>query len=135
MAETYLVSSTPLAIDPPPLTLEIPRKFLRLTYGGSDQHFLQYISAETNPSGPERRRLMFPTLALNPLMPSAPGMHGLVFASRREILNNGIWTVFCKRSTATPAVWLYVGEYENTLAGKMKAEEFSQQTLLVSPFN
>lgn len=61
-------------------------------------------------------------------------MHGLVFASRREILNSGTWTVFCKRSNATPAVWLYVGEYENTLAGTMKAEEFSQQTLLVSPF-
>ncbi|KJA24212.1 hypothetical protein HYPSUDRAFT_537479 [Hypholoma sublateritium FD-334 SS-4] len=131
VAETYLVSSTPLTINPPPLKLEVPRKFLRVAYGGSDQHFLQYIPAETNPSGPGRRCIMFPTLALNPLMPSTPGMHGLVFASRREILNSGTWTVFCKRSNAKPAVWLYVGEYENTLAGTMKAEEFNQQTLLV----
>ena len=124
----YIGTSKRLTINPPPLDLEVPRTFLRLAYGGSDQHFLQFIPKEKNPSGPHRRRIVFPMLDMNPAMPSEPGEPGLVFASRHEILSNPPWSLFCKHSKSAPAVWRYLGDYENTLCGTMTAEEFKAQT-------
>ncbi|KDR85968.1 hypothetical protein GALMADRAFT_235162 [Galerina marginata CBS 339.88] len=126
----YLQSAKTLKITPPPLDLQVPRMFLRLAYGGSDQHFVQYIHSDMNPSGPVQRRIVFPMLDMNPAMPSRPGEPGLVFASRHEILENPPWTLFCKPSPS-PAVWLYLGEYESALCGKMTAEQFKSQTLVV----
>ncbi|KAF8957574.1 hypothetical protein BDZ97DRAFT_1762834 [Flammula alnicola] len=130
VADMYLQGAKALEISPPPLDLEVPRKFLRLAYGGSDQHFLQFIQAGKNPSRTGLRRLVWPMLDLNPSMPSSPGEPGLVFASRHEILSNPPWTVFCKRSNAK-ALWLYLGEYENVLGGKMTAEQFRSQSKIV----
>jgi hypothetical protein len=92
----YLQGAQTLEIYPPPLDLEVPRKFLRESYGGSDQQFLQFTKPEMNPFGPFIRRLVFPELNLNPSMPSQPGDPGLVFASRHEILSNPPWMLFCK---------------------------------------
>ncbi|KAF5322664.1 hypothetical protein D9619_002219 [Psilocybe cf. subviscida] len=139
----YLHSAKPFVITPPPMTLEIPRAFLRLAYGGSDQQFVQSIPAARNP-GPsftvnsegvkvpkDKRRLVFPMLHLNPSMPSSPGAPGLVFASRHEILHNPPWTLFCKRKNEKPAVWLYLGEYESELVGKLTPEQFMAQSEVV----
>lgn len=103
--ETYLQSLSPLAIFPPPLDIEVSRAFLHAAYGGSDRTWLQHIPAQRNPSDRSRgRQIVFPMLSLNPAMPSRPGMPGLIFASRHEILEDPPWTVFCKRSDAAPAV-------------------------------
>ncbi|KAF8957580.1 hypothetical protein BDZ97DRAFT_1924462 [Flammula alnicola] len=130
VADIYLKGAKALEISPPPLDLEVPRTFLRLAYGGNDQQFLQFIQEGMNPSGPVLRRLVFPMLHLNPSMPSSPGEPGLVFASRHEILSNPPWTVFCKRSNAK-ALWIYLGEYESVLGGKMTAEQFRSQSNIV----
>ena len=133
--KAHLPSSPPLPISPPPLLdLLVPRKFLRLVYGGSDQHFLQYIPATKNPSGPTKRNVVFPMLDMNPTMPIQPGHAGLVFASRHEILTNGPWTVFCKPPETGKALWLYLGEYTNVLCGKMTKEEFGIQRDVVCFF-
>ncbi|KDR75435.1 hypothetical protein GALMADRAFT_249491 [Galerina marginata CBS 339.88] len=127
MAKFYLKSSSTLTITPPPLDLDVPRAFLRVTYGGSDQHWLQFIPASRNPSGPHQRRIVFPKQELNPAMPTAPGEPGLIFASRHEILSNPPWMVFRKGPKA-PAVWRYLGEYECVLCGTMTAEQFKNLT-------
>jgi hypothetical protein len=101
-------------------------------YGGSDQHFLQFILPSRNPSAVEKRRVVFPMFDMNPSMPSAPGEPGLVYASRHEILEDPPWTLFCKDPAAKKAVWRYLGEYECKLCGKMSAELFRSQRPVVS---
>jgi hypothetical protein len=126
--ETYLSSSLPLPISPPPLlNLLVSRRFLHVAYGGSDQHFLQFITEGRNPSGPTKRRIVFPMIDMNPVMPVRPGHAGLVFASRHEILSDGPWSMFCKPPETGKALWLYLGEYTNVLCGKMTKEEFAIQ--------
>jgi len=80
-----------------------------------------------NPSGPTKRRMVFPMFDMNPAMPDQPGHAGLVFASRHEILRDGPWTVFCKPPETGKALWLYLGEYTSELCGKMTREEFRIQ--------
>ena len=66
-------------------------------------------------------------------MPSAPGHPGLIFASRHEILENPPWTVFRKGSSGSrKAVWLYLGDYECELVGKMTGTEFSGMAMSAS---
>jgi hypothetical protein len=121
----YLTSFTPLEINPPALNLQLPRKFLWRAYGGNDHQFLQFIKEDMNPSGPFKRRLVFPMLECNPLMPHRPGDPGLVYTPRHEILSNGPWTLFCKPSSKP--IWEYLGEYESEICGKMSASQFMYQ--------
>ncbi|KAF8182322.1 hypothetical protein BJ912DRAFT_1145231 [Pholiota molesta] len=130
VADMYLQGAQTLEIYPPPLDLEVPRKFLRESYGGSDQQFLQFTKPEMNPFGPFIRRLVFPELNLNPSMPSQPGDPGLVFASRHEILSNPPWTLFCKR-VKVKAIWWDLGEYECVRVGTMTADDFKAQPIIV----
>ncbi|KDR85964.1 hypothetical protein GALMADRAFT_219022 [Galerina marginata CBS 339.88] len=133
-ARRYLQSASFLKITPSPMNLEVPRKFLRLAYGGCDQQFLQYIQFTENKKGTSglvKKRIVFPQLNLNPVMPTRPGEPGLIFASRHEILSNPPWSLFCKLSNGSPAVWLYLGDYESVLCGKMTAAQFQSQTLVV----
>lgn len=73
-------------------------------------------------------------LDCNPFVPLNPGEPGLIFASRHEILSDPPWTVFVKRTNASPAVWSYQGEYGCTLCGTMTVEEFTSQTQKVFSF-
>ncbi|CAA7270712.1 unnamed protein product [Cyclocybe aegerita] len=115
------------AISPPSSIFEVPRAFLRVQYGGSDQQFLQYFRAEKgNLSSPIIRRLVFAQPNMNPDMPSSPGAPGMIYASRHEIVQNPPWTVFYK-STLKPALWTYVGEYESVVSGQLSAAQFSSQ--------
>jgi len=134
MAQKYLPSTKAeiFPISPSPVTTEVPRAFLRAVYGGSDQHFLQIFRKNKHPAGVIERRVVFPQFALNPAMPSVPGQPGLVFASRHEILDNPPWSVFRKVSGSGQAVWLYLGDYESELVGKMTAKEFSDLATSVS---
>lgn len=139
----YLADAPDLLIKPPPSDLHVARTFLRLAYGGSDQQFLQYILAERNPSTNQgdsktkakrdgKRRLVFPMPNMNPAMPVIPGHSGLLFASRHEVLENPPWGVFRRHLDGKTATWLYLGEYESKLVGKMTKEEFSAQKESVS---
>ncbi|KAF5322648.1 hypothetical protein D9619_002216 [Psilocybe cf. subviscida] len=145
---SYLPDAQPFAISPPPITLEVPRAFLRLAYGGCDQRFLQFIPASRNP-GPSHtvtthpdgtetrvpkapRRMVFPMLKTNPLMPRTPGAPGLLFTSRQGILHDAPWTLFVKRSSGQEhAVWLYLGEYGCELVGRLTPEQFKPQPVVV----
>lgn len=102
-------------------------------YGGSDQHFLQYINPERNPSVAKKRRIVYPVLDMNPAMPTVPGEPGLIYASRHEILENPPWTLFCKElNVKKKVVWRYLGEYEGELCGMMSPELFNSQEPKVS---
>jgi hypothetical protein len=68
---------------------------------------------------------------MNPAMPLLPGEPGLLFASRHEVLD-GWWGVFRRHLNGKDAVWLYLGEYESTLIGKMTKEQFCAQRESVS---
>ncbi|TFK23032.1 hypothetical protein FA15DRAFT_493930 [Coprinopsis marcescibilis] len=127
MMEHYLQGTPTLTIDPQPSGVYVPRKFLRLAYGGSDQHFLQYIQPDRNPSGRTLRNMVLPMLDMNPAMPLRPGEPGLMFASRHEILSNEPWSLFCHHLSSKKAVWRYLGEYESVLVGKMTATQFKAQ--------
>ena len=76
-----------------------------------------------NPSGPFKRRLVFPKLEFNPLMPSRPGEPGLLYTPRHEILSDGPWTLFGKLSSEP--FWDYLGEYNNEICGKMTGVQFT----------
>lgn len=75
-----------------------------------------------NPSGPFKRRLVFPMLESNPLMPTQPGHPGLLYTPRHEILSDGPWTLFGRLSSEP--FWDYLGEYTNEICGKMTAVQF-----------
>ncbi|KAF5311337.1 hypothetical protein D9611_012628 [Ephemerocybe angulata] len=131
--ETYLADAPPLPIDPAPSALHVPRNFIYLAYGGSPYQFLQYIPAERNPSqtGSGRRRLVFPMPEMNPAMPLHPGESGLLFASRHEVLSDPPWGVFRKNLDGGEARWLYLGEYESVLVGRMTKAQFRMQRATV----
>ncbi len=128
--EYYLQSAQSLQILPPPLMAEIKRVLFAAHYGGSSYHFLQYVPPMKNPSGRVRRRLVFPLPEMNPAVPSAPGLPGLIYASRHEILHNPPWSLFIKRNPVI-AIWTYVGEYEGALCGVMSAKMFTAQSEMV----
>ena len=135
MVEKYLPSTKAkiFPISPSPLKTEVPRTFLRATFGGADQQFLQIFRKDKHPKGAIVRRVVFPQFGLNPAMPSLPGQPGLVFASRHEILENPPWSVFRKRLLASgKAAWLYLGDYESELMGKMSGKEFGDLATSVS---
>ncbi|KAF8177599.1 hypothetical protein BJ912DRAFT_908633 [Pholiota molesta] len=126
--DKYLQSMEALAIHPSPFNLEVDRSFLQVSYGGGiDRHFLTYIPAERNPSGKFRRRVVFPTLGINPSMPSRPGAPGLIFASRHHMLPRVFCTLFCKNSKHG-SKWRYLGEYDGEWVGSMSAEIFRLQS-------
>ncbi|KIK01843.1 hypothetical protein K443DRAFT_132155 [Laccaria amethystina LaAM-08-1] len=127
ITDTYMKSYKPLTLTPPPIPLTVPRKLLRLAYGGSDQQFLQFVQPNANPSSSTLRRMVWPQIEMNPLMPSIPGHPGIVFASRHEILENPPWTVWCRCLESPTAMWSYLGEYESELCGEMSAEQFRDQ--------
>jgi len=138
MVQKYLPSTKAkiLPISPSPLKTEVPRAFLRATFGGAEQQFLQIFRKDKHAKGAIVRRAVFPKFGLNPAMPSQPGQPGLVFASRHEILENPPWSVFRKRLSASgKAVWLYLGDYESELMGKMSGEEFSGLATSVSSWS
>lgn len=128
----YLAGAPDLLIKPPPITLQVKREFIRLAYGGSDMQLLQTISAERNPTARKQRRLVFPLFQMNPAMPVVPGETGIMFASRPELLSDGPWGLFRRHLDGRTAVWLYLGEYECRVVGKMSKEDFCAQKPTVS---
>jgi hypothetical protein len=129
--EAHLQDAPKYTPSPPPTPFSVPRIVMRLSYGGSDQHLIQYIAADKNPSGNKKRRLVYPMPDMNPAMPMIPGESGLLFASRPELVKDkqGPWSVFRRERKAR---WVYLGEYENTLVGKMTKEQFCWQKETVS---
>ncbi|TFK75053.1 hypothetical protein BDN72DRAFT_607116 [Pluteus cervinus] len=133
VVSNYLSGVGTFSISPDPVPTPVSRRFLRKTYGGSDQHFISFTPKSRDPgssssSHPKGRPIVFPEPELNPEIPREPGAPGLIFASRHEILEHPPWSVFRKVSgSASPVVWTYLGEYKNELCGKMTAAQFQQQ--------
>lgn len=76
------------------------------------------------------RHFIFPTPDINPAMPTSPGSAGILLSCRREMLQHTC-TVFA-RVQMTPAKWLYLGQYQNSLAGILSGSDFSNQKQTVS---
>ncbi|KAJ7472917.1 hypothetical protein B0H11DRAFT_2282735 [Mycena galericulata] len=127
VVDQYLHGFQDLDIDPAPRdTFYVSRKFLRLEFGGSDQHFIAHF---TPTDGSDKgRAVVFPQPDLNPFLPPRPGATGLIFASRLEITQSSPWALFCKDKPSGEAVWRYMGDYENTECGVTTAEQFQRQT-------
>ncbi|TFK34128.1 hypothetical protein BDQ12DRAFT_378449 [Crucibulum laeve] len=133
---SYLGPATPLTISPPASTLYVPRKFLRLAYGGSDQHLVQFMHSSKLPSNMSLvpaargsgkvRRFVFPMHTLNPNMPMKPGEPGLLFALRHDTLD-GIWGLWCRHRGGKITKWCYLGEYKSELVGKLEKGVFEVQ--------
>ncbi|KAJ7101871.1 hypothetical protein C8R44DRAFT_808816 [Mycena epipterygia] len=124
--DQYLSNTPALEIDPPPRdSLYVPRKFLRLRFGGSDQQFVAHFKLE---KGADRdRAVVFPEPVMNPCLPSEPGAPGLIFASRLEITVDGPWALFCRAKLLGKFVWRYMGDYENDVVGRPTPEQFQVQ--------
>ncbi|KAJ7639977.1 hypothetical protein DFH06DRAFT_1430546, partial [Mycena polygramma] len=129
VADIYLKDAVDFHIDPPSdESLYVPRKFLRLQFGGSDQQFI----AEFKDAHP-KRWAVFPQFDLNPLLPCSPGAAGLIFASRLEITVDYDlpWALFRKDRPSGGAVWRYMGDYRNRRCGSLTAEQFASQSQTV----
>jgi hypothetical protein len=126
----HLKGAIALVLDPTPNLFKFPRRFLRMSYGGSDQHFIAFISPDKNPSStpanPIRRRMVFPMPEVNPDMPNQPGAPGLILCSIPDLVENSPWSLF-RRVQPSPACWEYMGSYKNTVSAKMTGEEFTKQ--------
>ncbi|KAJ7208857.1 hypothetical protein GGX14DRAFT_110327 [Mycena pura] len=130
VVDMYLNIVPDLEIDRTPgVDLFVSRKFLRVKFGGSDQHFIAHFG----PTGDSNRRraVVFPRPDLNPFLPSRPGAAGLTFASRLKITQDGPWTLFCKDEPSGVALWRYMGEYKNRKCGSITGKQFTSQTLKV----
>ncbi|KAG6915528.1 hypothetical protein DXG01_011025 [Tephrocybe rancida] len=114
----YLQDASPLTIHPPPSSITFSRQFLSDIHGGSVQ---QFLAISRNKS----RLFIFPTSDVNPWMPTSPGAPGLLLSSRKGMLNRRC--TLLSRVQKSPAEWMYFGEYDCTVVGKMTAEEFKQQ--------
>ncbi|KAG6819282.1 hypothetical protein H0H93_013435 [Arthromyces matolae] len=114
----YLQDASTLSINPPPSSTTFTRQFLSEIHGGSVQEFLAY---STNKS----RLFIFPTADVNPWMPTSPGSPGLLLSSRKGMLGQQV--TLLSRVQKAPAKWMYFGEYQCTVVGKLTPQEFSQQ--------
>ncbi|KAJ7615576.1 hypothetical protein FB45DRAFT_1024663 [Roridomyces roridus] len=121
-AAEYLRSTPDLIVSPPALDdLYVPRKFLGEKYGGSTYQFFQNFKTEN-----QGRVGVFPQPELNPLLPTSPGKAGLIFSSRRKLVEEGPWALFCRSVSSKKVVWRYIGEYEAEVCG-----QFQQQNSVV----
>lgn len=100
---------------------------MQQTYGGSGLALLQLVTAENNPSAPHSRHLIWPNPEVNPFLPTHAGAAGMMFSCRQEITENGQCSLFYRVAVKPNAVWRYLGEYINRLAGPMPPEEFASQ--------
>lgn len=119
----HLNSAPTLPIHPPPLKIRFKRVPFAEYYGGSYQHFLQFIPANRNPSGNTKRNLVFPQPLHNPALPVRPGEPGLIFASRHEVADGSPWSLFVKRDPSV-ALWTYFGDYKGEVCGQLTSGQF-----------
>lgn len=117
----------------PPLTTPVraSRALIRIFYGGSDRQFLAHCNVDKSPfsrraSDNNQRHLVFIAPDVNLHMPTHPGDHGLIVASRHEILDDPPWSVF-RRMGDIPPLWEYLGEYRCEVAGSLSSAEFTSQ--------
>lgn len=124
----------------PPLTtpVRVSRALIRISYGGSDCRFVSHCNLDKSPfsrraSDNNQRHLVFIAPDLNLHMPTHPGDHGLIVASRHEILDDPPWSVF-RRVSDTPSLWEYLGEYRCGVVGSLPPAEFTSQRYEVCHF-
>jgi hypothetical protein len=78
--------------------------------------------------------MVIPTSNLSPNMPSAPGEPGFILILRNEIRMNPPWSLVYKGLIPGEALFRYLGEYEGRCHGKMSAESFLNQQLVICRF-
>lgn len=133
--EAILKNSPALVITPEPEMTAATREFYHATYEGNPYQSVQIVKAHKNPSGNTQRMFMFPAIDVNPSLPCLPGQSGIVIDNR--YFRNSVpqpWSLFRKTSEGVnglASTWLYLGEYTYTPAGKMSAEVFNTQSVLV----
>ncbi|KAI0358499.1 hypothetical protein OH77DRAFT_1188096 [Trametes cingulata] len=96
-------------------SLTFPRSFIADTFGGSSQAFCTY-------SKMDQRSFIFPTLAMDPQLPTECGMPGLLCrATRMPEWRTGTQRLFVGFK---PAHFRYMGEYALTLSTPLSVQEY-----------
>ncbi|KIK71434.1 hypothetical protein GYMLUDRAFT_334791 [Collybiopsis luxurians FD-317 M1] len=111
--------------------VQIRRDTLRLAYGMSDQQMIVRIKPERNPvpinaSRRQERKLIFPLLERNPLMPAKPGKPGVLFTARPEAQMRFERCSMFTKAQRDGALWGYLGEYKCYSKGKIGGRWYSE---------
>ena len=111
-----------VALDPELRNLTVNREFMASEFGGSSWRMFV-------PSAMGTGDFLFPTLAMDPQLPLEPGLPGLLCrASLEREWRAAPLKVFVG---LRPSHFLYVGDYELTLATPLSADEYKAWTVPV----
>jgi hypothetical protein len=122
----YLQSVPAFNIVPAPLTTSVTRKFLSTVYGGHSQQLIQYMNKVRSKENPT----IWPDKDYNPYLPSSPGVPGLIFSARHDILEHDNWRLFVRSAKRANNLTVhdYYGTYTTSLVGYLTRIEFGNLT-------
>lgn len=124
----YLQGVPTFNIELDPSTSKVSRKFLSSKYGGGDRGFAVYMTKV----GSKAYSAIFPMDDYNPLMPSKPGVPGLLYTGRTDLAERTHSRVFRPvRGSSNPALWEYLGDYKISNVGNLTSAEFQKQAMKV----
>ncbi|KAJ7055984.1 hypothetical protein C8F01DRAFT_1373013 [Mycena amicta] len=141
LMDKYLNSVPPFIIDPNPTepVVYISRKVLHKSFRGShgtlETQILAYPKSQSkSQSHPAAGAgpwvdAVFPQFDYNPLLPDAPGAHGLMFSART--FEKPLYEIFCRRQDRGKRVWRYMGQYRLRSVGTVSGETWKEQTAVV----
>ncbi|KAJ3515042.1 hypothetical protein NMY22_g14553 [Coprinellus aureogranulatus] len=126
---SYLKDVPPISITPAPSGMHILRQLLQSCYGTLLHQNVQYIDARRNPADKRcPRTLILMRADSHPSMPLTPGHSGIITAGRFNPTGKGPYSLFRKDLRPGLHTWLYLGEYEWSLVGKMSTTVFQRQS-------
>lgn len=112
------VQALPVSVDSS--TVPIDRSVLTKSYGGSTQQLKTRFNKLPN----FNYEVLYPNYEFNPLLPSAPGQPGIIYAGRTDLAGDTIYCIFRPVPRSKPATWEYLGHYLCTQVGDLTVAEF-----------
>ncbi|KAH7906073.1 hypothetical protein BJ138DRAFT_1163516 [Hygrophoropsis aurantiaca] len=104
----------------------VSRKFLTTIYGCTGQALFGIMKEK----GSKDRPVVIPSWDLNPLLPAAPGLPGVMLSLRKEFFRHPSLRLFVCVAT-NPVLWRYHGEYKFAESGVLSPTEFTNQASTV----
>lgn len=122
MRTKYILGIPKFNIDPAPSTTRVTRQFLSTTYGGHAQQLIQHMNFSRSKENPT----LYPDRDYNSYLPSSPGLPGLMFTARRDILEHPSWRLFIRSTQRLDGriVYDYYGLYTTSLVGYLTRLQF-----------